>query len=858
MKQNKKQIKVKEGKLFSFALFKQSLKSQKTIWLATTLGNCLVVGIIIAILSTLTINTTRDGLSNLFDTASLEHTIKSSAAQAYMSYEMVTDEYYGDLDTLATVAPTIYDTDKQILSGYDTLCNETVTMPVVGTKMTYGKGILYLYDNSTGDTKADKRNATKASVSTLLNNVSGMDSMAKELITDYFLDPYLLRYDPEDGSSRVTDVSSLSIYAFPIATTKYVKEKMTDYASYADVLGNMVKESLIDYAPGNDSESRDEIAYNSCLDIIAEVLPEDTDIEMVKSAYNVIMDGAVDKYEINFKKDRNNGNYKTILGYTQSPSTFEENKKYLKAYAVISASSSMVSDLAKWEYFPTFEVKYVTNEAGVPIDKDGNEIYDTSKYTSLNADYVPVTASGAELKINDELLSKRVPVKENMGTNANNLQKKYRALLDPRMVEQLNGKTKDEYESEKDKEKVTTKYVGYLASEITKASNDLKEADMDSQATDLLVDFLKKTIKDDTENTNIYYDKTTKKINKDNMVDAISDYLGEQAVAIILEQFNVDNINDLTKENNGISGQEMLDKVSEYSSSAIATFDNYVKKYSKINRTDDKGNIIKDDDGNPIKKYSLSDCQEMAIVTSGIGITDQLPTYIKDSLSEMATMNTYGLVVGLIFFDCAGLLLPIIYLMMSANDLIAGQVDSGSLAFVLSTPTKRSKFTFTQVVYLFGSLIATFVLLFLVSIMVRHIGIALGSEDLKTDLTDMQLLYYSFGGFAVSFAIAGICFLSSCIFNKSKTSLGVGMGISMFFLVTSIIGIFGSAAMPSTIRIDAMNIFNYVTIVRLFDVNAILANDISTYFLKLIALFVIGIATTAGGCIYFEKKDLPL
>ena len=40
----------------------------------------------------------------------------------------------------------------------------------------------------------------------------------------------------------------------------------------------------------------------------------------------------------------------------------------------------------------------------------------------------------------------------------------------------------------------------------------------------------------------------------------------------------------------------------------------------------------------------------------------------------------YVVIVGSIFYKLAGLLLPIIYMIMASNNLIVGQVDSGSMA----------------------------------------------------------------------------------------------------------------------------------------------------------------------------------
>ncbi len=79
-------------------------------------------------------------------------------------------------------------------------------------------------------------------------------------------------------------------------------------------------------------------------------------------------------------------------------------------------------------------------------------------------------------------------------------------------------------------------------------------------------------------------------------------------------------------------------------------------------------------------------------------------------LEEIGQLDLYSLIVGSIFYKLAGLLLPIIYMIMASNNLISGQVDSGSMAYVLSTSTKRKKIAFTQGVYLFSSLLAMFAL----------------------------------------------------------------------------------------------------------------------------------------------------
>ena len=57
-----------------------------------------------------------------------------------------------------------------------------------------------------------------------------------------------------------------------------------------------------------------------------------------------------------------------------------------------------------------------------------------------------------------------------------------------------------------------------------------------------------------------------------------------------------------------------------------------------------------------------------------------LPASVSEALEEIGKADLYTLIVGSIFYKLAGLLLPIIFMIMASNNLIAGQVDSGSMA----------------------------------------------------------------------------------------------------------------------------------------------------------------------------------
>ncbi len=229
-----------------------------------------------------------------------------------------------------------------------------------------------------------------------------------------------------------------------------------------------------------------------------------------------------------------------------------------------------------------------------------------------------------------------------------------------------------------------------------------------------------------------------------------------------------------------------------------------------------------------------------------------LPSSVSEALEEIGKADLYTLVVGSIFYKLAGLLLPIIYMIMASNNLIAGQVDSGSMAYVLSTSTKRMTVVFTQAVYLIGSLFCMFCL----TTATGCVCLSLVSEDIT--LTYGNLILLNIGAFLVLFALSGLCFFTSCVFDRSKRAMAIGGGLSIFALVAAMLGLFGSPVIPSVVRLNALNYFNYTTIISLFDVISIMEGTTSAFVGKFIILAVIGIVGYILGSLRFTKKDLPL
>ena len=253
-------------------------------------------------------------------------------------------------------------------------------------------------------------------------------------------------------------------------------------------------------------------------------------------------------------------------------------------------------------------------------------------------------------------------------------------------------------------------------------------------------------------------------------------------------------------------------------------------------------------------KNAVVEMQKSLTADLSNSLLASLPSEVSDALQEVGQMDLYSLIVGSIFFKMAGLLLPIIYMIMTANALIAGQVDSGSMAYILSTSTKRKQVTFTQATFLVTSLLAMFSLTTITSV----VCLAIVKAKLDTiTLTYGHLILLNVGAFVTMFALSGISFLASCYFNRSKYSMSVGGGLNMFFLVATMLGLFGSKVLPSVVRLSALNFFNYTSLISLFDVVSIL--DGTTNFIwKFAILIAVGLGCYILGSKKFEKKDLPL
>ena len=250
-------------------------------------------------------------------------------------------------------------------------------------------------------------------------------------------------------------------------------------------------------------------------------------------------------------------------------------------------------------------------------------------------------------------------------------------------------------------------------------------------------------------------------------------------------------------------------------------------------------------------KQAVEKVNEDLIADISGSLLDSLPDEVSEALEDIGQADLYTLIVGSIFYKLAGLLLPIIYMIMASNNLISGQVDSGSMAYVLSTSTKRNTVAFTQAVYLVGSLLA----MFLLTTATGCVCLAIVGTEVGLGYGELVLL--NLGAFLVLFAFAGLNFFTSCYFDRSKRSMAIGGGLSIFALVAAMLGLFGSPVIPKVVRLDSLNYFNYTTIISMFDVVSIMEGT-TAFIWKFAILLVLGIIGIIAGSVKFIKKDLPL
>jgi ABC-type transport system involved in multi-copper enzyme maturation permease subunit len=244
-------------------------------------------------------------------------------------------------------------------------------------------------------------------------------------------------------------------------------------------------------------------------------------------------------------------------------------------------------------------------------------------------------------------------------------------------------------------------------------------------------------------------------------------------------------------------------------------------------------------------KLSVSDMMNTTLETMGVD---------PDMIQRLSEMDTSSM-INRMYYTVTGLLPIFILIVILANSLIADKVDRGSMAYVLSTPTKRSAVVITQMIFM---LVVPFLIVAIVG----------GSRILTTymfyDEVNVKALIALFAGMYILVeAVCAICYLGSCLFSQSRKSISFGGGLTVWFFLASLLGMFGADDMVNTgMGVKELSVFNKMTVIGLYDIKALATvgtGNVDTSFIwKLGVLAVIAVVCYMAGAVYFTKKDLPL
>lgn len=260
-------------------------------------------------------------------------------------------------------------------------------------------------------------------------------------------------------------------------------------------------------------------------------------------------------------------------------------------------------------------------------------------------------------------------------------------------------------------------------------------------------------------------------------------------------------------------------------------------------------------------EYSYALAQTKGVFSKGeLTVEDMLDTTLElmgvdpTTVQKMSEMDTSAM-LNQMYYTVAGLLPIFILIVILANSLIAEQVDRGSMAYVLSTPTKRSAVAITQMIFM---IVVPLVIISIVG------ATRIGTSFLFYDEVNVPGLVALFAGmYLLIEAASAIGYFGSCLFSQSKKSMGFVGGLSTWFILSSLIGMFGAENMVNTgMGVEQLGIFNKLTIIGLYDIDTLATVGTSNvdfaFVWKLVVLAAIAVVCYIVGAIKFLKKDLPL
>lgn len=204
-----------------------------------------------------------------------------------------------------------------------------------------------------------------------------------------------------------------------------------------------------------------------------------------------------------------------------------------------------------------------------------------------------------------------------------------------------------------------------------------------------------------------------------------------------------------------------------------------------------------------------------------------------EGLGTELTKYLAGYLYGFIY-----LLFPGILTVILGNTIMTKHIDSGSMAYLLTTPNSRIKIAVTQVVFFVSALLIVFAINVGIAIIMSEIMFA-GHLNISTYLMLNAIT------FSVATFTASIVFLISCICNESRKMLGLSGSLPILFFVFNAIR-----------NIDEnLSFLKYFTIFSVVDIERIF--DGSMYaFNTSVLIYIISFLIFSSSVYIFNRRSL--
>lgn len=218
--------------------------------------------------------------------------------------------------------------------------------------------------------------------------------------------------------------------------------------------------------------------------------------------------------------------------------------------------------------------------------------------------------------------------------------------------------------------------------------------------------------------------------------------------------------------------------------------------------------------------------QSMPEMFAAFGMSVQATTLIDFMLNYL-----YGFLLTIFI---------LVLILIMVNKLMVRYLDRGAMAYLLATPNSRTRIALTMV----GAMVAILVALMAV-VTALEAGFA---EAMFPGELDMQaLMQVNAGLLALWLAMAGLCFLSACLFSNATAALWVGGGLNILFFLMQMASKVG----------DKFEFLENVNPLTLFDYYGLAEGDASAAG-GAIALAVGAAALFAAAVAAFDRRDLSI